>query len=290
VFRESERYSGLWHTAVSIWLGRVVSAPDRHWFLVLSGYFDDSGSHGEARALVVCGFAASVEKWLEFESRWNAILRDQRFDLEYLHMKEMRSGKGRFAKFKDNLPLQTALYKRLHSLIRETAAASFNTTVLANAYRAVNAEYELEEEFGRPFALCASSMAVRIGRWMAERHPQEHIRLVFDQGTRDWGHMSDTLYRRHGGRPIPEESKQTPPLQAADLAAWEAHRAVTEILSKGFGGGVRFRGAFRSLMEKFGEDDWEIYDESRLRELCLGNGLKKRLLTAAGDGAEESTQ
>ena len=92
---------------------------------MLTAYYDDSGSYGDTKALVVCGFVSSIDQCLLFEQDWNAVLEMPRFDLKHLHMKELRSGKGRFAKFKDNLPLQRDLFERLHDTVRTRTLRTF---------------------------------------------------------------------------------------------------------------------------------------------------------------------
>src|SRR5690242_20353130 len=95
-----EQRSVFEHLALSLNLGRGVSAPQSCWWAMLTVYFDDSGSHGSTRALVFSGFAAPLDQWLAFERDWRIVLTLPQFDLEYFHMKELRQGKGRFEKFK----------------------------------------------------------------------------------------------------------------------------------------------------------------------------------------------
>jgi len=49
-------------------------------------YFDESGSPDDTAALVVAGFLASVEQWIEFERNWKQAL--AAFAVSRLHMKE----------------------------------------------------------------------------------------------------------------------------------------------------------------------------------------------------------
>jgi hypothetical protein len=80
---------------------------------MLTAYFNDSGTHGSTEAFVIGGFVASTEQWELFDRNWAHILAMPQFDLEYFHMRELRMSKGRFARFKDNLRLQTELFDRL---------------------------------------------------------------------------------------------------------------------------------------------------------------------------------
>jgi hypothetical protein len=33
-------------------------------------YFDESGTHGESKALVVSGYVASTDQWSKFDAEW----------------------------------------------------------------------------------------------------------------------------------------------------------------------------------------------------------------------------
>jgi hypothetical protein len=83
---------------------------------------------------VVCGFVSTVEQWSHFERNWNEVLNMPQFDLEYLHTKELRSGKGRFAKFRGNLTLQKELFDRLQRTIVCRIQQTFAVAVLLDDY------------------------------------------------------------------------------------------------------------------------------------------------------------
>ena len=93
-------------------------------------FFDDSGSHAGAVVRVVCGFAAATDQWAHFSDNWMHILRMPQFDLDYLHLRELNTGKGKFAKFKGDRALQDDLLDRLQRLITVRARASFGATIM----------------------------------------------------------------------------------------------------------------------------------------------------------------
>lgn len=39
-----------------------------------TAYFDESGTHGDSAALVVSGYVASAEQWLNFDGAWKHLL------------------------------------------------------------------------------------------------------------------------------------------------------------------------------------------------------------------------
>src|ERR1700747_1622376 len=62
---------------------------------IISGYFDDSRK--EDYVLVLAGLIGDADQWEHFENKWSYLL--SRHNVPYLHMKEMGSTKGPFAKW-----------------------------------------------------------------------------------------------------------------------------------------------------------------------------------------------
>lgn len=219
-----------------------------------------------------CGFVSTTEQWLHFDNDWLAVLRMPQFDLEYLHMKEMNTGKGRFAKFKNNLDLQRDLYQRLHRLIRVRYRETFGGIVFLDDYRLLDREYLVEEHLGPPIVMAAQLAIQKLMKWHAIAGEGKPIRIALDQGIKPWGRLCDLVYEEYGFRLIPALASETPPLQAADMTAWEIHRAMSKMLNAGRRsiGGRELRGSFRHLLEKLGfgaESNWFLFDEDEMRRI-----------------------
>jgi hypothetical protein len=240
--------------------------------MMLTGYFDDSGHITNKKVLLVCGFVAPVGQWKAFEKDWRAILRNPKFDLDHLHMKEFRAYRGQFEKFKDNLALQTDLFSQLYALLDHRIASSFGCTVLLEDWDRVNADYEVRETFGHPFALAGCATMAKAIRWLEDHRPGDRIEFIFDQGTDGWGELRTMAQKFWGDKFIPSEGtfKQQVPLQAADNVAWELHRFATQAVNANFAPkSVIVRGSLDALMTKFQRDDtWLWANEKELRKMC----------------------
>ena len=238
----------------------------------LTAYFDDSGHAANKKVLLVCGFVTSEERWNLFEKEWAAILRQPRFDLDYLHMKEFSNYRGRFEKFKDNLLLQRALFSTLYELLDLRTEATFGCTVLLQDYDRINADHGLEETYGHPLAIAGCASINRALRWMEKHHPGDRIRFVFDRGMDGWGNLLRLAQRFWIDEVIPVTGsyKEQLALQAADHVAWELHRFATKAVDAGFAPkSVRTRGSLDSLMARFQkEDTWLLVNELELRNMC----------------------
>lgn len=283
----TDDYSRVEHLAYAFWPdGRF----ERSHFMMLNGYFDDSGHVSNKKVLLVCGFVAPVGQWKMFEKDWRAILRMPRFDLDYLHMKEFRAHRGKFEKFKDNLELQTDLFSRLYNLLELRIARSFGCTVLLEDWERVNADWTLREAFGHPFALAGCATITKAIRWMEQDRPGDRIKFVFDQGTDGWGDLRTMAQKMWIDEVIPTEDsfRNVSALQAADHVAWELHRFATKAVDAKFAPkSVIVRGSLDSLMAKFQQEDtWLLANETELRRMCekvplFGPRAERRVSNAA---------
>jgi Protein of unknown function (DUF3800) len=278
--------SPLRHMALSVFLNRMRDAPETCGLAMITAYYDDSGSHGDTKALVVCGFVSSIDQWLFFERDWKEVLRMRQFDLEHLHMKELRNGKGRFAKFQNNLPLQRDLFERLHSTLRVRTERTFAGSVMLDDYDRVNADYRLNEEVGPPLVVAAEFAIIRTMAWWERQHSNEPIVIVVDQGIEHFGLLDERIYSRYGFRIQPAKVSDTPPLQGCDMAAWEIHRVLNDLAKGKLKHQRQLRGSLIALLEKlnilsdsdadFNNSKWFVLDEAEMRRVANKTGLTKR--------------
>ena len=238
-------------------------------------FFDDSGSHAGAVVRVVCGFAAATDQWAHFSDNWMHILRMPQFDLDYLHLRELNTGKGKFAKFKGDRALQDDLLDRLQRLITVRARASFGATIMHDAFATVDAEFEMSETVVDPFTLAVGVSIRKLGNWMRDYHFNDDLQIIFDQGSAGWGKMAKRVKDEFGHEPDRLTSHDHPPLQAADLASWEHHRAVTQMAKANFGK-VRFRSSYDALIARFPAAQWLFGHEDGLREMCMLSNIRRR--------------
>ncbi len=286
MFREEE-YSSTWHLAQVLFLNAAVEQPDQCWFAYMTptyiewaGYFDDAGSEGDTPLVSMNGFVATVEQWRFFERDWKIVLGLPQFDLEYFHMKELRQGKGRFAKFPGNLPLQQDLFDRLQRVIRCRVLGTHAGTVVQSDYWKVNQEFKVEEYFGPPLVLAGQTAIGKLVVSQQREHPSVKLKVVVDQRIKHWGKLDNAVLREAGFRMVPEKVKDSPPLQACDLIGWEQNRALTKVAIEGsITRWEDLRGSFKALIERFPDPRWFYVDEAEMRrvfEKSVAAGLMER--------------
>lgn len=274
MFREDN--SSLWHLGVSLFLGKATTSPEQCWFAMLTAYFDDSGSE-TTPALVFCGYVAPLDQWLRFEHDWRAVLALPQFQLEYFHMKELRQGRGQFAKFKDNMPLQRDLFERLHRVIDVRTMEGFASAIVMPDYEAVNRQFRMREELNEPHVAAGRSAIGKMMAWRRTAHPSESMKVVVDQGVSGFGKLSDAVYKDYKFRIIPEIVKDSPPLQAGDLIGWELQREMARTIALRMGKAVPpTRRSFTAILRRFRVNHWGVLDEPHLQKLCAAFEVSAR--------------
>jgi len=106
-------------------------------------------------------------------------------------------------------------------------------------FEKADAIYQLHENYS-PFALAAEESVQWTFEWR-DHNKLDYLPLkyFFESGDEHWGQMSDRLKKQFGEPPVPG-SKKDPPLQGADLIAYEVRTAYYDL-------------RINPLFKKFGE-------------------------------------
>jgi hypothetical protein len=63
------------------------SDPHKGLYVVFTGYYDESGTHGGSPFTILAGFVGNAEHWARFEGEWRKVLR--KYGLTHLHAKHL---------------------------------------------------------------------------------------------------------------------------------------------------------------------------------------------------------
>jgi hypothetical protein len=252
---------------------------------MLTAYFDDSGNYESTSAVIISGFVSTLDQWVRFQHDWNVVLGLPQFDLEHFHMKELRQGKGRFAKFKDNLALQADLFDRLLRVLRIRILKPFAGIILVDDYNRVKQDYQLEL-LGPPVVVAGMMAISRLMVWKQQNHPDDEIHIVVDQGMSHYGKLDDEVFKRYGFRVVPGVVSKTPPLQGCDFIAWEQHRAASRRVQGPVQEWSEYRRSFLAILERLGASEqdgvsWYFWGEAGMREACDVFGVPRRVAVSA---------
>jgi hypothetical protein len=183
------------------------------------GFFDGSGSPDDTVAIVVAGFVAKAEQWIEFERNWSECLR--KFGVSSLHMKDFAHSRGEFSTWKEDEERRRRFLGWLIGVILTRVQHSFASAVVMDDYRRVDSRYCLSE-FAKPYALAGCTCIAKVGKW-AERwlKSSDEIAYVFEDGDKDKGDLIRCTEKNFKTTPQVLGKEKTSAFQAADLLAYE---------------------------------------------------------------------
>lgn len=203
--------------------------------LFLQAFIDDSGI-GQPPVSVMGGFVAPAERWAAFAAEWQEIL-DMRPSIAYLKMSEAEALAGEFAHWSEER--RDERLTLFFSLIERYATAAITCAVPTDLYEKIfRGRVPNEWRFVEyPYFILFYGIIHSLAHYFRRIGHNEPIDFVFDTQTDqmprimqtwvDLEKLGDSAIRPLVvNPPIFRNDKTTLPLQAADLHAWWARRAM----------------------------------------------------------------
>lgn len=177
-----DRYDVLEHIGCSVWGLRY---SPKNLFAMLTCYFDEAGGD-DCKFIVVAGFVASIQQWQNFEYDWRILL--SKYDVPYLHMRELAHFKGPFRKWKRQPGTRAKFLAMAADIINCAARFGVSVYIHHKDFEYANREYELSELFSSPYALAGRLCVAEANR---ERRQTTSgpldMEYVFEEGGPDKG-------------------------------------------------------------------------------------------------------
>jgi hypothetical protein len=212
-------------------------------------YLDASGTAADTPVLAVGGFVATEEQWGEFERAWVAALADE--GVAEVHMKELAHWRGEFESWGRDEERRARFLARLTGIMNAHTERSVGVTLCVEEFRAVDADFQLSDRFGGPYAVTSLSVIGSLLAWRDREHPGAPLRFVVERGDNDQGDLYAAMtrimkrYKDDPLRPLPtverlpkrwQEGGVTRyrlPFQACDFIAWELRKLSQTVLETG---------------------------------------------------------
>ncbi len=233
----------------------------RRWLAVIQAYIDESGTHDQAKIIVMAGFLSSYKRWRKFDHQWDAILNPADEDpapseRRVFHATDClgANGYGHFLGWPKER--RDRLVDRLIPVARARALFTFSAAFALEDYNAVVPE-RIRLAWKHPYYLCLFHIALvlKMNRPQFAFPAGERIAFVFAHKPKFVGLLSDLYDKLRQTKAVGDIlGKMTPygdpeedlPIQAADLISyltrtfWEkehvepgsAQRRTKELLSQ----------------------------------------------------------
>ncbi len=207
--------------------------------VVLTGYFDASGTHKGSETVVVAGFLGLARHWVDFSARWQLALND--FGIDHFPMTDFANKAPPYHDWKE--PERRTRLALLLAIITESAIGSVGIVVDRSAFDQMVSP-RARVVCGDAFGMTATALFMEVGGLLDEiASPEDRVSYVFDQGSpgagtvlRIFQHNMRDAEQRAQLRLIGlrfEDKKLLLPLQAADSLAYELYKDTPRRFGRG---------------------------------------------------------
>ncbi len=202
---------------------------DKRRYMILTAYFDESGTHRNSEAVSVAGYISTPARWLAFDAQWREALAD--FGLDFFHMTDFAVKAPPYddwpeAQRRERISRLIAIINRNveFSVGNVIPVATFNDTLPAAA----------RDYCGGAYGLGVISAFLTVGEFVRRHYPDQWVAYVFETGAPGAGQIQK-LFADNEQRPEQkhhlrlfrlgfENKRASTPIQAADILAYELYK------------------------------------------------------------------
>jgi hypothetical protein len=154
--------------------------------MVMTAYFDESGTHGEeSPAVTIAGFIASADQWIAYERDLSQLLAD--YEVKVFHAKKFRTKKGEFKGWPT--PKRAQFNSRFLKLADDHLACGLAMILRPDDYRNI---YQLGEfpRRARPdtqYGLCFRTALWKSAVFMKDRPADWPLNIILESGHKNVG-------------------------------------------------------------------------------------------------------
>ena len=202
--------------------------------MVLTAYFDESGTHGGAELSVMAGFVGEARQWRKFESRTSKLFR--RFGVDIFHSIDVKRTDKDFSGWRVDRKIE--FLDEFKHIIYGTLERGFASILKEEDYLyysnlAWSARTRKDSRYGllfRASLASATEAAIAVPRWA---YNEPRLRVVLESGHRnesDALRLYEFFKEKFGDQAKPlaglnfATKQACLPLAAADLFAYSAYR------------------------------------------------------------------
>jgi len=248
---------------------------------MLKLYADESYSHPPAPLVyTIAAYVSESYQWERFEREWDEAL--TAYGIDHFHMKDFAAKKG-YRDWPENKRVK--FLRTLQHIIKSNTEKDFSVSVVVEDYNElIPPNTNLRIGFGEPHVFAVIGCMKNINTWQKRAHINKPIEYIFERGS---GH--DTMLKRifdemdaeqmnfyRAGGGINFFGKETTPLQAADMLAYENRLEMCRQVNPT--NRPKVRESLRNLRRA--ENDWSYYNAEHITivlETAANIGLIQRV-------------
>src|SRR5260221_10138362 len=237
---------------------------------MLLAYFDDSGTHANSAVTLIAGLVASAVTWARIEGAWKQHLSVT--GVSHFHAVDCENGSRKFSSV--SRPLRDSLSYGLSEAIcsHQRAMVLLGSAVKTDDWE-VAAPKEITNRFVDPYYFCFEACLQQISNWSVRHADGEIVTIVFAQRGQYDSRLIELheLYSKSSALPNNRlgslsfsSPKDSIPLQAADLIAYETYRyAATPVTTRS----PTLRRAFQNFVQAGMNMHGLLHDRETLKRL-----------------------
>jgi hypothetical protein len=225
---------------------------------LLRAYFDESGTHGDARVTGVAGFIGPAEEWTQLEDKWQEELarfaKDTGHDIKDFHAYECENGQEYW--FGIDRSIREAYYQRLARVLVQYNKIMGVSFSIENDQWNAYASPEFKDRYRSPYQLCAESCFQQVASYSTNRAAGSTVALVFAEHP-TYSKNIEEVFSYYMSNKVwsniksftTSSPKDCTPLQSADMMSYESYRYWDEIGGKRNMGNMTDRPAWKILAD-----------------------------------------
>lgn len=200
---------------------------------LLEAYFDESGMHGTARAVVMAGAVGTADQWVAVEDAWNGYLAAE--GIEVFHMTECQRGKGAFKAIPEER--RQKLILDLADALVSNGIVAVGSAVLVDAWRDADIP-DIKARFPKPYNLAFEHCLQQVNTWASAHHPGDEVVPMFAQ-TQEFAkraaevaqaYQESRRFRDTFSRIVFGDARRVRLLQVGDMIAYETFKWAEQSL------------------------------------------------------------
>ncbi|MBN4064589.1 DUF3800 domain-containing protein [Dehalococcoides mccartyi] len=231
-----------------------------------TAYFDESGTQDGAEVIAVGGFVAESSRWRLFTEEWQATIHS--YDLDYFHMTDFESYQGPYASWTTD-ELKNCI-NQLLDIIHRHVIQSVGIIIPLRSFDQIMSE-RAKSICGDAYGLAAIQCWANLASTARDPRIDSAFEVVMEDGAKGKGSLLEVVRAASGDSEwfennrisslSFEDKREFPPLQAADILAYELYKHGL----RQFGSEKR-PGRFPLRQLRRSHQQWHYIDDDGLRK------------------------